>query len=1024
MAGQPVRRNRSEKEPHLCPEYSRRPRNLPAATRLDILLYILLGVVLLFVLTQFAHAGGPKYVAGSSFFDSGIMGTPLTWEQGSISYYTDQGSLSQFLSGAGADALVADAFSQWTSIPTAAIAATHAGQLAEDVNGTNVYRNADGSINLPADIQSGAVGTPVGVVYDADGSVTDALLGQGAGDADACFSNAAFGGVDNFASDAYFQHALIILNGNCAQNSSQTSDVEYRLVRVLGRVLGLDWSQTNLNVITGNPPPSQEDYAGFTIMHAIDPYGCVPISSCYPDPYTPKMDDRAAISRLYPVTSENVGNFSGKEIFSANTARIHGTVYFTSASGQAGQGMQGANVVARWINPATGLPDGEYTAASVSGFLFSGNAGNMVTGFNDPTGDPLNEWGSSDTTVEGSYDLAGLEIPDGGTTGQYELTVENIDPLWSETMGPYGPWQVQASGQTAPIVVNVALGQDTPQDILMQGTAQQKQDWYEPTDFDAPAAVPMAGDWAGSLSPYGNLDYFWMAGQANRTLSVLVTALDPSDHATESKAQPVVGMWALSDPEISPAPANTPVAFNSSTFGLTLLNAQLLQSTSFRIGIADMRGDGRPDYRYQARVLYGDHVTPTRASVAGGTALEISGLGFRTNVQTTVGSVPTSPLAVSAAQIFLNAPAQPDGIADMTILDPPTGASSVLTGVLAYGAGPTDTLRLLSGGNPATPVGGQAPNPIRVEALAADGVTPVPGASVYFTSSPGVSFSACSGATSCTVVTDETGQASTFATVLVAGVNTITAQLAPASYQNPQQVQATLLGTESGLDLSLNSPNAWIAQGAAINVALVARVLSNGSPLAGRTVSYYLTRGSGTLNPGSAKTDGNGYATSTLGISSMTGDEQVSVCVEPGDAPCKTFYGTSVPPSSQQLVAVSGDIQLVPVGQDFQAITVRVTDSATPPNPVRGCSVMFEAIIGRSAGDAPIVVGGDLNINDDPLPILLGSWEEPVVTDNNGLAKVQPSTEGFDGALAVIGLAAAGTGSVEFGAQSLWPPGD
>ena len=1019
------RNEKSDAEFYLNQARVRGTRSLPGAARLDLLLYGLLAIALLFVFVQFARAGGPHYVAGISYFDQGTMGTPLTWAQGAVNYYTDQGDLSPILPGSSADALVADAFSQWASIPTVAIAATHGGQLAEDVNGSNVYRNDDGSITMPADIEPSAVGTPVGVVYDYDGTVTDALLGQGAGDPSACFYNAAFGGLDNFATDANFLHALVILNGNCAQNSSQLTDVEYRLVRVLGRVLGLDWSQTNLNVITGNPPPSQDDYAGFTIMHAIDPQNCVPIASCYPNPYLPKMDDQAAISRLYPVTVQNINNFPGKQLFSANTASIHGNVYFTNGSGQPGQGMQGVNVVARWIDPTTGLPSGAYVAASVSGFLFCGNAGNIATGFNDPTGEPFNQWGSNDTTIEGSFDLAGLQIPNGGTTAQYQLTVEALDPLWSETVGPYEPWQVEPSGQTSPIVVNVALGQDVPQDILMQGSAVQKSDWFEPTSYNSPATVPIAGDWAASLSPYGNLDYFWFSGQANRTLSVFVTALDESGNATENKSQPVIGMWELSDPGTSPAPANTPSAFNSSYFGMTLLNAQLLQTTGFRIGISDIRGDGRPDYRYHARILYGDHVNPARASVAGGTVLAVTGLGFQSNTQATVANVNTPPLAVSATQVFVNAPAQPDGVQDIALIDPPTNGSSALTGVLTYGAGPTDTLRLIAGANPATPVGGQAPNPIRVQAVASDGVIAVPGASVFFTSTPAVAFSACpNGASNCTVLTDETGQVSTLATVLTSGVNTITAQLAPASYTNPQQVQTTLLGTESSLDLSLDSPYAWIAQGASLNVTLTARVLSKGTPVSGRTVNYYLTKGAGTLNPPTSKTNSNGYASSALQISSMSGDEQVSVCVEPGDAPCQTFYGTSVPASSLRLQPVSGDVQLITVGQNFQPVTVRVTDASTPPNPVLGASVVFQAIVGRTEGNVPIVFGGDTNINENPLPIILGSWQVPVASDANGLASIQPSTGGFSGALAILGTATAGAGSLQLGLQSLWPVTD
>jgi hypothetical protein len=910
--------------------------------------------------------------------------------------------------------LVADAFSQWTSISTAAVTATRAGQLAEDVSGTNVYRNSDGTITMPADIMPLASGTPVGIVYDVDGTVTDALLGQGAGDASECFGNAVFGGLDNFATSANFLHALVVLNGNCVAELPDP-DVEYRLVRVLGQVLGLGWSQTNLNIQTHLPPPTAEDYAGFSIMHATDLLNCVPITLCYSNggkvnPYLPKMDDQAALSRLYPGPT-----------FSASTARIHGNLYFANASGQPGQGMQGVNVVARWVDPSTGLPSGTYAASSVSGFLFAGNVGTTVTGYNDSTGQLFNRYGSNDSILEGFFDLAGLQIPNGGSSAQYQLTVEPVDPFWSDTVGPYQPWQVLPSGSAQTITVNVTLGGDVPQDIVMLGSAAQKPDWFGATTYNSPASLPLAGDWAASLDPYGGLDYFWFSGQANRTLSVLVTALDQSSAPSESKAQPVIGMWALSDPGTFPAPANTPSAFNSSIFGMTVLNAQILQATSFRVGIADIRGDGRPDYRYHARLLYGDHITPARASVAGGTPLAITGFGFQANTVVTIGSGSAQPLAASANQIVVTASAKADGVQDIALIDPPTSASSILSGVVTYGAGPNDVLQLIAGANPGTPVGGQAPNPIRVQVLASDGITPVTGASVFFTASPAAAFAACSGGGSCTVLTDQSGQASTLVSVLTAGAITITAQLAPASYTSPQQVQTTLLGTESTLDLSLLSPNAWIAQGATLNLTLTARVLSNGIPSDGRTVNYYLIKGSAILNPPSGKTNTSGYVSSSLQISSLPGDVQVSVCVEPGDAPCSTFYGTAVPASSLRLQAVAGDLQLVTVGPPFQPITVRVTDTSVPPNPVLGVSVLFQSLIGRTNNNAPVVTGGDTIITRDEMPIVLGISQASVVSDADGLATMQPSTGGFTGALAILGAVTAGSGSLPFQLQSLWP---
>src|SRR5437762_7427783 len=143
---------------------------------------VALSVVLSVIALQPALAGGPRYVAGISYFDPATKGTPLTWAQGSISYYTDQGDLSPLLLHGAADLFVADAFSRWTSIPTVAVATTLAGQLSEDVNGTNVLANGNGTFTMPSDILPSALNKPVAIVYDSDGAVTSALLGAGAGD--------------------------------------------------------------------------------------------------------------------------------------------------------------------------------------------------------------------------------------------------------------------------------------------------------------------------------------------------------------------------------------------------------------------------------------------------------------------------------------------------------------------------------------------------------------------------------------------------------------------------------------------------------------------------------------------------------------------------------------------------------------------------------------------------------------------------------------------------------------------------
>jgi hypothetical protein len=122
----------------------------------------------------------------------------------------------------------------------------------------------------------------------------------------------------------------------------------------------------NLNVITGIPPPTADDYAGFPVMHYLDTPSCVPITACYANPYQLAADDVAALSRLYPAPVVST------------TAKIHGSVYFADRFGNIAQPMQGVNVVTRWIDPSTNQPSDTYGASSVSGFLFTANAGNPI----------------------------------------------------------------------------------------------------------------------------------------------------------------------------------------------------------------------------------------------------------------------------------------------------------------------------------------------------------------------------------------------------------------------------------------------------------------------------------------------------------------------------------------------------------------------------------------------------------------------------------------------------------------------
>jgi hypothetical protein len=643
---------------------------------------------------------------------------------------------------------------------------------------------------------------------------------------------------------------------------------------VLGRVLGLDWVDLNSNVFTRRPYPLPDDYLGFSVMHALDPY-CPSSTMCVTAGDELKMDDRAAISRLYPVTSANLGNFSGKQVFRDNTARVQGNVYFRARNGLAAQPMQGVRLVARWIDTASGLPSRRYGAVSVSGFLFRGNAGNPATGFTNISGERYDRFGSDDPVWEGYFDLAGLEFPDGGESAQYQITAEAVEPLCAEptSVGPYRDGQVTPSGTAAAFTVTLRKGDDLTHDFIMSGSSLPTGE--SGGTFSAPARLPAGGNWTGWLSPYGNVDYYSLAARANRTITVKVTALNESGKATQSKARPVVGIWqgnaaAGSLPDVSVT------YFNGAETGATVMNAQFLTGGNFKLGIADFRGDGRPDFRYRGRIFYGDSVAPARVATQAGAALTVRGIGLDAATSAKINGSDTAVVAAYSDRIVLSAPNLADGVYNLD-LQAPDGASSSLINALTYGAAAGDQMVLLQGaGNPATPVGGEASNPIRVRVLQADGITPVAGATVNFSASPAqVLFSSC-GAKTCAILTDEQGEAGSRMVPAASGTFTVTAAISPSAY-----VHATLTGASSALDIAAMSPSAWVAEAGSASLPLTVSVLSIGQPVAGRSVRYQVTQGSASLSSNTALSDAAGYATVNLILTSLAAEVHASACVMP-----------------------------------------------------------------------------------------------------------------------------------------------
>jgi hypothetical protein len=224
-------------------------------------------------------------------------------------------------------------------------------------------------------------------------------------------------------------------------------------------------------------------------------------------------------------------------------------------------------------------------------------------------------------------------------------------------------------------------------------------------------------------------------------------------------------------------------------------------------------------------------------------------------------------------------------------------------------------------------------------------------------------------------------------------------------------VQLSINGTSSAKDLALFSPKVWVTQGATLDIPFTARLLSNGVPQSGQTLNWNIGIGSGTLSPANVATDGAGYARSTLHLNRLAADVQGTVCVAPGNAPCQTFYVMQVLPSALRLQPVSGSFQTIRVGETFQPITVRVTNSATPPNPVMGVAVSFQSMIFLPDADQPVETSGDDGSSQHAMKVLLGSSLVTLVTDSNGLVSLPVSTGGFSRPLEVEITASAGSGT-------------
>ncbi len=961
-----------------------------------------LKAVLMAMLTgsQALYGGGPRYVAGTTFFDPAAMGQPVHWAGGQVNYYVDQGPLNDSIGNQQAIAMVDAAAALWNAVPTAGVNLVRAGTLNEDVNGDDTVGGVEAGgdvIEQPTDVSPTATSYPLGVVFDADGAVLNAVLGPHTSDLNNCATYGVVVWLDSIRSDATVGHAVMVVNGLCATTAGQLAMMQFQLERAFGQILGLGASQVYPDALNSGDSDAAQ---AWPVMQpgsgACGPEGGI----CIPDAQSLKPDDIAEVNRLYPISASNLAAFPGKMLTAANTVSIDGTISFRARTG-----MQGVNVVARPLD-RNGMPMDEYTVSAVSGAYFSGNHGNEVTGWLDAGGSPYSRWGSGDLALEGYFDMRFLPLPPGMQKASYLITFERIDPLfiYAETVGPYTVGSPDPSGVLTPVtVMNLSAGMAST--LTIKAADSPVGDFSDPISQEsAPRLLPPSGLWCGRLSQMSQTDWFSFPVRGNRIFTVVTQALDETGQPSNHKAMPVLGVWdGFAD--LGSSPVHASPGLNGDATGETWLQVASSGDDIVRLGVADWRGDGRPDYAYNGWVLYADTVEPARLPASGG-PIVIHGMGFHVADTVMVDGQAAQVTGISPNQITAIAPPAASGhtgSVDVEVDDLPIFyALAVVHNGISYDAGSGDALTLITAPANSVPIG--VPVPFTVRALnsslgAAGGVT------VTYAVTSGAARLNCDQA-SCAVTASGDGTATLNVTATDGNASVVTASLS-----NGSSLAAHFNGGTPPV-LSALTPQLSVAAGATVSWPTQALVVNNGTPVAGQSVTW-LADGGGDIRPGSAgavTTAQNGIATQNLTVGPLGKGNQVAAtaCLN-GTSQCVSFTALGARPEYATVQAVAGTSQTLAVGGTAAPVTLRVLDmngnpmaagtvtffqslyAWAPPCAAHGRCAQAE-LLATESSVAQSGLDGSVTFTPAALPGLATNLVGVAVTGNSGVLQVAVET--------------------------------
>ena len=381
----------------------------------------------------------PLFAGGPILVDTDLTGEAVLWQNGVVHYNLESGPNATLgiLTNDEATTLVRDLFDDWKNttingIDTVSLTLIEGTPLGSvDIDNLDQHfaycpPDKDCPTDSPPFILGSAQSGESPIVFDSDGSITDAINGEGSSENVLGFAGPRV--VNREDGILYITEGQAVLNGKFIDGVETDSNPEVSIDQFkgaifheIGHFLGLDHTQVNMGSVLKYFNGDTSEKEGIPTMFPIFIDGEAQLSAHY--------DDKVSISTLYP--SEN---------FHSSFCQLSGVTFKIDGKTE----LQGVNVLAS----AEEDPNGETTSAV---------SGSFYTGSNSKCSLPV-----------GDFTISGL-IP-----GKlYELSFEPINRAFTggSSLEPCNPPQKGFAADTLPGSFSCSVGGE----IITTGTETTSQ---------------------------------------------------------------------------------------------------------------------------------------------------------------------------------------------------------------------------------------------------------------------------------------------------------------------------------------------------------------------------------------------------------------------------------------------------------------------------------------------------------------------------------------------------------------------